>query len=190
MKNRAKKIIAVSLGVCFWALWFAFFLFLTKPYTEKIVIWLPDNYELENNVKNEVVSIMPIGVNDSYPCGFFYSEVRMNAFKKLFENSKRQVLIQIKEAGYSNSLHYYYQIIYKMKCFDLNKSFFVVAKEDHNYKKRTLSEMILRGRDLFLKNNRDTNLMYTFSILGLVVIATIVSLYWSGLNMTSKQSNN
>lgn len=188
MKNRAKKVIAVGLGVClFSALWFVWFIFVIKPYTEKIVIWLPDNCELENNVKDEVVSIMP-SIDSSHQSNeVFYSEIGMESFKRLFGNSE-MVKVKIEDTGYSSPE--YYKIIYQTKSDCAEKSFIVVAQEYYCYNKKTLSEMRIRNKELFLKNKRNTDSMYFFSFFVFTVIATAVFLYFINLSMSSKQSNN
>lgn len=189
MKNRTKKIIAVGLGVCFWALWFVLLLFATKPYTEKVVIWLPDNYRLQNIVSSvEVVSIMPSIDSSHQSDEVFYSEIGMKSFKRLFGgNSEREASVKIEDTGRSNTD--YYQIIYQTK-FDCDKSFIVVAREYYRYNKRTLLEMRIRGKELFLKNKRNIESIYLFSTILFIVIASPVFLYLINLSMSSKQSNN
>ena len=177
MKNGIRKIIAIGWGVCFLALCFVFLLFVTKPYTEKIVIWLPDNYEMQNYVKNEVVSIIPRPIDNSHQLDkVFYSQIGMESFKRLFGNSEKGVSVRIEDTGYSNGD--YYQIIYQTK-FDFDcadKSFIVIAQDDYPYNKRTLSEMRLSQNTLFLENKRDKFLMLFFLILVFVVIAIGVCL--------------
>ena len=159
------------------ALCFVFLLFVTKPYTEKIVIWLPDNYEMQNYVKNEVVSIIPRPIDNSHQLDkVFYSQIGMESFKRLFGNSEKGVSVRIEDTGYSNGD--YYQIIYQTK-FDFDcadKSFIVIAQDDYPYNKRTLSEMRLSQNTLFLENKRDKFLMLFFLILVFVVIAIGVCL--------------
>lgn len=186
MKNRAKKIIAIGLGFCFFWLWFVFLLFVNKPYTEKVAIWLPNNYKLENTVQNEVVSIMPTLDNPHQP-EVFYSHIGMDSFKKLFGKSQA-VAVKI-QAGYCPS-NEWYRIVYQSEFCCEDKSFIVVAQEFYDYNRRTLSEMKLRDGALFLKNKRDTNLVFALSILGSVVIASVVFLYIQDLNIRSKQSLN
>lgn len=173
MKNTAKKIIAIGSGVCFLALYFVFLLFLTKPHTEKIIIWLPDNYELENTLQNEVVSIMPTPIDNSHQSNkVFYSQIGMESFKRLFGNSERGVSVKIEDAGYFGGSHYH--IIYQTKYDCADKNFIVAAQEYHRYNKKTLSEMRIRDRELFLKNKRNTELMYFLLILGLIGTVAVV----------------
>lgn len=190
MKNRAKNIVAIGLGVCFLALWFIFFLFITKPYTEKIVIWLPDNYELENNVKNEVVSIMSTPIDNSHQSNkVFYSKIDIDSFKKMVGKVDK-VTVKIEESYIS---FYYYKVVYQIKyCIDNNKSLIVFADEYHRYNKRILSEMRLndKTKTLFLECKRDAIKMSVFLFIGFIVVAFAVFLYILVLNVRSKQSNN
>ena len=175
MKNEAKKIIAIGSGVCFLALEFVFLLFATKPYTEKIVIWLPNNYELENNVKDEVVSIMPTPIDNSHQSSeVFCSQIGMESFKGLFGNSDK-VSVKIGDTGYSNPN--YYKIIYQAKYDCADKSFIVIAQEYYRYNKKTLSEMRLSQDALFLKNKRDTNLICFILVVSFIGIAIMVGLW-------------
>ena len=187
MKNGIRKITAIGLGVCLWALCFVFLFFVvTKPYTEKRVIWLPDNYELENDVKNNVVSIMPSPIDDWHQSDkVFYSEIDIESFKKLF-GGKRVVSVKIVDKGYFGPNRY--QIAYQTQFDCADKSFIIVANEYYRYNKRTLSEMRLRDRELFLENKRDKSTMFFFSIVAFVVIAVFVCLL--GLDIPSKQRND
>ena len=189
MKNGIRKIIAIGLGVCFLALWFAFLFFVvTKPYTEKIVIWLPDNYELENYVKDEIISIIPKPIDNSHQSDkVFYSQIGMESFKRLFGNSEKGVSVRIEDTGYSKND--YYQIIYQTKFDCADKSFIVIAQDDYPYNKRTLSEMRLSQNTLFLENKRDKFLILFFLILVFVVIAIGVCLYTMCLDILSKKND-
>ena len=194
MKNGIRKITAIGSGVCFLALWFVFLLFAIKPYTEKIVIWLPDNYEMENYVKDEVVSIMPTPIDNSHQSNkVFYAVIGMESFKRLFGNSEKVVSVKIEEkiedTGYSNPS--YYQIIYQVKHDCADKSFIVVAQEYYRYNKRTLSEMRLsQDQDaLFLKNKRNADLICTLLIAGFVMVALSVYLF-EFVDKHPKQSND
>lgn len=180
MKDRTKKIIAVSSGVCVFALWFVWLFLLTRPYTEKVVIWLPDNYKLENIISNEVVSICPNFDESRKFDSVFYSTVDLDSFKELASKSKsEEVSVRIEDA--TNLGGEQYRVIYKIRYYiENNKSLIVVvvvAKEYYRYNKRALSEMRLRDGVLFLKNKRNTDSMYFFSILGFVVIVSVVFLY-------------
>lgn len=186
MKNRAKKIIAIGLGICVLAVWFVFLFFVNKPYTEKVAIWLPNNYKLENSVSGEVVSIMPTPIDKPHQSNEpFYSQIDMDSFKKLFGKSQA-VAVKI-QAGYCPS-NQWYRIVYQSEPCCEDKSFIVWAQEFYDCNMRTLSEMKLRDGALFLKHKRDKNLMFFFSILGFVVIAGLV--YLLGIDRYSKQSSD
>lgn len=188
MKNAARKIIAISLGVCFFAIWFVFLFFIvTKPYTKKVIIWLPDHYKLENVVSDEVVSIIPNSDAGHQSNKVFYSQIDIELFKNLFGNSEA-VTVRIEDMSYPNRpIDGKYGIVYQTK-FDCIYKFIVVAQEVHDYNKKILSEMRLKDGVLFLKNKRDENKMFFLSISSFIFIAVLT--YLLGIDVDSKQKNN
>lgn len=187
MKNRAKKVIAIGLGVCVFALWFVFLFFATKPYTEKVIIWLPDNHKLENTVSNEVVSIMLNFDDGRRPNSVFYSMTDLDSLKELAGKSEK-VSVRI-DASYPGEEKY--RIVYQIKYHidNNNKILIVAAQKYYKYDRRTLSEMRIRDKELFLKNKRDTSVMYPLLIPGFIGTAVVVFVYMLSLNISSKQSN-
>lgn len=174
MKNGAKKIIAISLGICVLALCNVFLFFVSKPYTEEIIIWLPDNYTLDNVVQNEVVSIMPNTDTGHQSDKVLYSQIDLDSFKKLFGKS-RMVAIKIQDASYPGNE--WYRIVYQEELDCADKNFIITAREYHRYVKRNLSEVKLRDGKLFLENKRDIFLICVFSPLSFIVVGFVVFLY-------------
>lgn len=174
MKNRVKKSIAIGLGICVLAVWFVFLLFVDKPYTEKVAIWLPNNYKLENSVSGEVVSIMPTPIDKPHQSNEpFYLQIALDSFKELA--GKSQVTVKIQDESYPGNG--WYKIVYQVEFDCADKSLVVVFQEYYKYNRRILSEMRLRDRELFLKYNRDTIDILVLSIVGFVIIAGVVFLY-------------
>lgn len=170
MENMAKKIMITALGVCCWSLWFVFLFSVTKPYTEKVAIWLPDNYELENDVKNEVVSIMPKPIDNSYQFNKatkIFSQTDMDSFKRLFGKSKL-VEIRIEDATIRSNREQY-TVIYQAR-LNYGDDLIIVAQEYYRYNKKTLLGVRLVDRVLLLENKRDATMMYFLSIVGFIVI--------------------
>lgn len=200
MKNTAKKVIAVSLGICILTAGFIFLFFVTKPYTEKkVVIWLPDNYELENIVSSdEVVSIIPnLSASRQSNLAVVYSEVDLDLFKIIVgKNNNEKVAVSIEDASpSSNGLasRGFYRVIYKIKYpIDNNKSVIVLASECHKYNTMFLSEMKLNSKTktLLLKHKRNILQMSAFFSFGFLVIALAVFIYILVLNTRSKQQSN
>lgn len=187
MKNKAKKITAIGLGVCVLAVWFVFLLFVTRPYTEKVIIWLPNNYKLENTVQNEVVSILP-GSDTEHQSEVFYSQIGMESFRGLL--GKSQVVVAVKiQAGYRPS-NQWYRIVYQSEFCCEDKSFIVMAQEFYDYNKNILSEMRFNDqtKTLSLDYNRNTIKMSVLLFFGFIVIAG--SVYLFGIDMRSKQNND
>lgn len=193
MKDGARKIIAIGLGVCFFALLFSFLLFTTKPYTEKIIIWLPDNYELENTVSDGVISIMSRLDASQQSNEVFYTMVDLDSLKKLAGESDRVLSVRIEDASHPGDEKY--RILYQIKYHvdNNNKSLVVMAQEYYDYRRTIFSEMRLRDGALFLKYKRDTTTILILSILGFVVVASGVCLYVfyiRDLGICSKKSND
>ena len=188
MKNEAKKIIAIGSGVCFLALEFVFLLFATKPYTEKIVIWLPNNYELENNVKDEVISILSQPDEKSHRSNsFFYATADLDSFKELAGKSDDKVSVRIKDESHPGDKKY--RIVYQIKYCNNNKDFIIVAQEYHEYNRMILSEMRLRDGALFLKYNRNTKTVLDLSIIGFFVVAGGICSYMFSLSSSKPLTN-
>lgn len=178
MKNKARKIITIGLGICCYLFWFVSLLFMTKPYTEKVVIWLPDNYELKNNVENGIVSIIPKSIDNSYQSTksskIFYSQTDMDSFKRLFGKGK-VVEVSVEDATI-NSDTAQYRIIYQAR-LNYGDDLVIVAQEYYRYNKETLLEMRLVDRMLLLENKRDIITMSFLSIVGFFAISFLCCVY-------------
>ena len=88
LKNNRDKFRSLSFGVIV-----CFLTFCNQAIHRKNSFWLPKNCELENYVKDEVVSIMPTSIDNSHQSNkVFYSQIGMESFKRLFGNSEKDNL--------------------------------------------------------------------------------------------------
>lgn len=188
MKNRAKKMTIIGSGVCFFALLVAFLIFVSRPYTEKVIIWLPDNCELENTVSNGVI-LMPNleDVSQSNPA-IFYSLIDLDSFKKLVGKNEK-VSVSIRDA--SDFIHDQYKVVYQIKhCIDGNKILIVLAKVNHGYKRRSLFEMRLSQDTLFVKYKKDGGDTRVFLTFAFIVIAFFVYILCRECNIDALKKHN
>ena len=90
---------------------------------------------------------MPSPIDDWHQSDkVFYSEIDIESFKKLF-GGKRVVSVKIVDKGYFGPNRY--QIAYQTQFDCADKSFIVIAQDDHSYysyNKKILSEMRLKPK--------------------------------------------
>ncbi|KKR47722.1 MAG: hypothetical protein UT90_C0002G0017 [Parcubacteria group bacterium GW2011_GWA1_40_21] len=97
------------------------FIFLARPSLESVIIWLPSNYELKNDISNDVVSVMPYldPVSQSDDPAVYYSLIDLDSFKKLTEGNGK-VTVKI-ESEYSSYFNNNYRLVYQIKYWHDNK---------------------------------------------------------------------
>ena len=181
MKVETKKLAIVGTGSFFAMLLFTFLFWTLGPEEEKVTVWLPDNYELENLRDGDSI-IIPQKENEPImeDVPVIYSSMRDFFILADFTRHTNKIKVSI----IHNNPAVDYDIIYQINCATAadKRNFIVKTTYRHRCGQKHLSTTLVRFNQekgiLFLKSTRDWRAMFLCFIYLFVVFCVLGFIFW------------